>query len=116
MDDSSSPDCLFCKIAACLIPTRFVYEDDTVVAFPDISPVSPLHYLVIPKQHFASIIEVPVEVMGRVHQAILQIVAKEGLSTTGFRLVNNCGSDGGQVVQHVHWHLLAGRKHTWPPG
>ncbi len=116
MDDSSSPDCLFCKIVKGIIPSNFIYEDDTVVAFPDISPVAPVHFLIIPKQHFVSIMDVPVELIGLVHQATRDIVHQEGLATRGFRLVNNCGSDGGQVVQHVHWHLLAGRKLTWPPG
>ena len=112
----SSPDCLFCKIVTGDIPAAFVYEDDAVVAFSDIAPVSPIHFLIIPKQHFLSLLDVPVEVMGRIHQAVLHIASEKGLSEHGFRLVNNVGRDGGQVIGHVHWHLLAGRSHSWPPG
>jgi histidine triad (HIT) family protein len=116
MDDSLDPDCLFCSIVKGDMPATFIYEDKEVVVFSDISPVSPIHYLVIPKRHFVSLMDVPADVVGAVHEAIKIIAEREGIAERGFRIVNNCGHDGGQVVPHVHWHFLAGRQHSWPPG
>jgi histidine triad (HIT) family protein len=116
MDALSNPDCLFCKISAGQMRADFVYEDDKVVAFVDIAPASPIHYVITPRNHFESIMDVPLDLISHVHEVIKNIATREGFSEYGFRVVNNCGRDGGQFVNHVHWHLLAGRHHSWPPG
>lgn len=116
MDASSKPSCIFCKIARGEIPSTYIYENDDVVVFPDINPVSPIHLLIVPKAHYDSILEVPSDLMGRIHEVILLIANRKGVVEKGFRVVNNCGPDGGQAVPHVHWHFLAGRTHDWPPG
>ncbi|WP_229263768.1 histidine triad nucleotide-binding protein [Cohnella cholangitidis] len=106
-------DCLFCKIVEGTIPSRKVFEDDRVVAFHDIQPQAPVHLLVIPKKHIASMNEWEVNdsaLLGHTLLAARQIAHEAGLSETGYRLVNNCGSDAGQVVFHVHWHILGGEK------
>ena len=99
-------DCLFCKIAAGEIPSNKVYEDDQVFAFYDIDPQAPTHFLVIPKAHIGSCGEITAENAG---------VARE-LGLTDFRVVSNCGEQAGQSVHHLHFHVLAGRDMTWPPG
>lgn len=111
-------DCLFCKIAAGEIPSTQVYADDAVFAFLDIDPQAPFHAVVIPRQHIASAAEITPEnsaVVARVFEAIAKIAAAEGLEN-GFRVVNNCGADGGQTVPHLHFHLLGRRVLAWPPG
>jgi histidine triad (HIT) family protein len=107
-------DCLFCKIAQGIIPVNAVYEDDACLVFPDINPQAKTHLLVIPKQHFASAVEAPAEVLG----ALLKTAADVGQRDLpgGFRIVANAGPDGGQTVDHLHLHLLGGRHMTWPPG
>lgn len=110
-------DCLFCKIAAGEIPSNKVYEDDLVYAFYDIDPQAPTHFLVIPKVHIRSCGEITPEnaaVVAHCFEVISQ-VAKE-LSITDFRVVSNCGPQAGQSVPHLHFHVLAGRDMTWPPG
>lgn len=111
-------DCLFCKIVAGDIPSAKVYEDDKVLAFKDIEPQAPFHVLIIPKEHIASAGEITGENSGIVAY-IFEIAAKlakdHGL-TGGFRLVTNCGADAQQSVQHLHFHMLAGRLLGWPPG
>jgi histidine triad (HIT) family protein len=112
-------DCIFCLIAAKKIPAKIAYEDDRLVAFEDISPKAPTHTLIIPKEHFASLEDVPAEKMDLLSHIFLQarrIAAAKGLSATGYRLVLNTGRDSGQEVSHLHVHLLGGRKMTWPPG
>lgn len=111
-------DCLFCKIAAGEIPSAKIYEDEFVYAFKDIDPQAPFHAVVIPKQHIGSADEISPEnsvLVAKVFEAIAKISAKEGL-TGGYRVVNNCGEDGGQTVHHLHFHLLARRNLAWPPG
>jgi histidine triad (HIT) family protein len=111
-------DCLFCGIATGEIDADVVRESDGVVAFRDVNPVAPTHILVIPKEHLASIQEVGHEhaaLLGEVFAAIDEIAAEEGLSG-GYRVVTNVGSDAGQSVHHLHWHLLGGRAMAWPPG
>lgn len=111
-------DCLFCKIAAGDMNTDFLYEDDQVVAFRDINPVAPVHILVIPKKHVASADELEKEdnrLIGHIFQIIKKIAAEEELNN-GYRIVNNCGEEGGQTVNHLHFHLLGGRNLQWPPG
>ncbi len=111
-------DCLFCKIIAGEIPSQKVYEDDKVLAFKDIDPKAPFHAIVIPKVHIASAKEITPEnshYISAVFEAISKI-AKENNLEKGFRVVNNCGEDGGQTVGHIHFHLLARRNLAWPPG
>lgn len=111
-------DCLFCKIIDGEIPSRKVYEDDKILAFHDVDPQAPVHVLIIPKKHIPSIDEVTEDdrdILAYIMFKVKDIAAEMGLSN-GYRLVNNCGEDGLQTVQHLHFHLLGKRKMTWPPG
>lgn len=111
-------DCIFCKIVSGEIPSTKVYEDDTVVAFNDLSPQAPVHVLIIPKEHIASCDEVTDEncaVVGHIFAVAAKIAKEKGL-TNGYRVVNNCGEEGGQTVHHLHFHLMGGRQFTWPAG
>ena len=110
-------DCLFCKIIAGDIPSKKVYEDESVYAFYDIAPQAPTHFLVIPKEHVASCGEITPEnsaVVAKCFEAIGKITKELGL--TDFRVVSNCGPQAGQTVFHLHFHVLSGRDMTWPPG
>lgn len=111
-------DCLFCKIIAGEIPSKKIYEDDLVYAFYDIDPKAPTHFLVIPKEHISSANELTEENSKVVAHAFLVIakLAKELGLKNGYRIVNNCGEDGGQTVEHLHFHVLGGRMLAWPPG
>lgn len=105
-------DCLFCKIIAGDIPSKKVYEDDLCYAFYDISPMAPTHFLVVPKQHFASAAEVTEEnaaVVGHIY-AVIAKLAKELGFADGFRVVTNVGEIAGQTVHHIHFHVLAGKE------
>ena len=105
-------DCVFCKIANKEIPSQIVYEDDQVVAFKDINPVAPVHILVIPRQHFASLNEVPsgeLGVVAHIHGVIQKLAQELGVAEGGYRVLTNCGPDAGQVVFHLHFHLIGGR-------
>ena len=111
-------DCLFCKIISGDIPSTKVYEDDKVFAFNDIDPQAPFHVIVVPKAHITSAADITVEnshYISAIYEAIAKI-AKENNLEKGFRVVNNCGEDGGQTVGHIHFHLLARRNLAWPPG
>lgn len=111
-------DCIFCKIINKEIPSTLIYEDDKVIAFKDISPQAPVHYLVIPKDHIVSadsINEDNKELIGHIIFIASQIAKEEGLDE-GYRIINNCGSDGGQTVDHIHFHVLGKRQMLWPPG
>ncbi len=104
-------DCLFCKIIAGQIPSTKVYEDETVLAFRDINPQAPTHILVVPKAHIEDcngINEANSAVVGHIFQVIPQIASAEGLSN-GYRVVSNCGTDAGQTVAHLHFHILGGK-------
>ena len=112
-------DCVFCRIAAKEIPARIVYEDDEIVAFDDIRPQAPVHVLIIPKTHYASLNDLPA---GRI-KAMTDLLAKapviaesKEIKASGYRLVINTGPDSGQDVFHIHVHLLGGRPMRWPPG
>lgn len=111
-------DCIFCKIAKGEIPSTKVYEDDQVYAFRDIAPQAPSHIVLIPKDHYANIMEIPEDsgLMEAFLKAIKEISKIEDTVESGFRLVNNYKSDGGQTVDHVHLHLLGKRSLQWPPG
>ena len=111
-------DCLFCKIAQGVIPSQKVYEDDKALVFHDVDPKAPVHLLVIPKAHIQSAGEIDEANAGLAAHLMTVVakVAKDQKLTNGFRVVTNCGRDGGQTVDHLHLHLLAGRQLTWPPG
>lgn len=106
-------DCIFCKIANKEIPSNIVYENEYVIAFEDLNPVAPVHILVVPKKHFSSVMEVNDEDMvyiSEVYKAIKIIAKEKNIAEEGFRVVNNCGENGGQTVKHIHFHLIGGRK------
>lgn len=106
--------CIFCKIIAGEIPSTKVYEDETVFAFRDINPQAPVHILVVPKTHIGSAAEINGEnsgVVAHIFEVIAQIARQEGLEN-GYRVVSNCGADGRQSVQHLHFHILGGRELT----
>ena len=111
--------CLFCRIIAGEIPAKFLYQDDRLVVLQDVNPQAPLHALVIPRQHVASLNELSVEDDGLVGEMIRRgaAVAREhGVSERGYRTVFNCNSEAGQTVFHIHLHVLGGRPMAWPPG
>ncbi len=111
-------DCLFCKIAAGEIPSTKVYEDEFVYAFLDIDPKAPFHAIIIPKEHICCADKIDGEnsfLIAKVFEAIAKISKQENLEK-GYRVVNNCGEQGGQTVGHIHFHLLARRNLAWPPG
>ena len=109
--------CVFCKIASGEIPSNKLYEDDKVLAFYDLDPQAPTHFLVIPKAHIASAAEVTAENSGAVAH-IFEVIAKltKELGLESYRVVSNIGEQAGQSVPHLHFHVLAGRDMTWPPG
>lgn len=111
-------DCLFCKIVAGEIPSEKVYETEEVLAFKDIDPQAPFHVIVIPKKHIAGAAEITPENSGAIAKVFeaIAVIAEENKLEGGFRVVNNCGEDGGQTVGHIHFHLLARRNLAWPPG
>jgi len=111
-------DCLFCKIIAGDIPSTKIYEDEYVYAFNDIAPQAPFHAIIIPKEHITCASDITSEnshYISKIFEAIAKI-AKENELDSGYRVVNNCGEDGGQTVLHLHFHLLGRRKLSWPPG
>ncbi len=111
--------CIFCKIAQGEIPAEILYEDEQVVAFRDIHPQAPVHVLVIPRRHIATLNEAPAEeaeLLGRLALAAAEVARRLRIDQSGYRVVMNCNRDGGQTVFHIHLHLLGGRAMTWPPG
>ncbi len=113
------PDCIFCKIAAGEIPSTKVYEDEKILAFRDIEPQAPEHIIIIPKEHISSANDITAQnsaIVAKVFEVAAKIAKDLGFAEKGFRIVNNCGDDGGQTVGHIHFHLLAGRNLGWPPG
>ncbi len=113
------PECLFCKIIAREIPAKIVYEDEKIIAIEDINPAAPLHILLIPKQHIASLNEVTdadIGILGHIQVIASRLAENMQVSENGYRLVNNCGVWGGQTIFHLHYHLLGGREMGWPPG
>lgn len=110
-------NCLFCKIAARAIPATILYEDDDHIAFRDINPAAPLHAVLIPKAHRATVYDITdAGEHGRLMLAACAAARAMGLDQSGFRVVANYGPDGGQEVMHVHYHILGGRLLGWPPG
>jgi len=112
-------DCIFCEIVKKQIPCEIIYEDDSVIGFKDISPQAPVHVIIIPKVHISNINDISEDesdVIGHIFIAAKKIAKDLGISETGYRIISNCGEDGGQTVQHIHFHLLGGRMLKWPPG
>ncbi|HRN53505.1 MAG TPA: histidine triad nucleotide-binding protein [Gemmatimonadaceae bacterium] len=110
-------NCLFCRIANKQLPAKLVAESDHALAFHDIAPQAPVHVLVIPKAHYASLAETPDgAVMAAVSELAKRVARELGVEEAGYRVVVNTGDDGGQTVHHLHAHVLAGRRMTWPPG
>lgn len=111
-------DCIFCKIVNKEIPAEVVYENDTVMVFKDIQPAAPVHLLLIPKKHIPTFFDLQEEdagLLGDIHLAAVHVARDLGLEK-GFRLVGNCNEEAGQLVFHIHYHLMAGRELCWPPG
>ena len=116
---AENESCIFCDVVEGKIPTELVHEDHLAVAFHDISPKAPVHVLVVPKRHVASLgaaADEDVELLGQVLLLARQVARREGIDETGFRAVTNTGADGGQDVLHLHVHVLGGRELGWPPG
>ncbi len=111
-------DCLFCKIVAGKIPAEKIYEDDDVVAFWDISPAAPKHFLIIPKKHIVNLsdlVDHDDKLIGKMMRVSAQVAEENGIEE-GYRTIINNGADAGQVVFHLHMHVLGGRPMGWPPG
>lgn len=111
--------CLFCKILTREIPANIFYEDDQVIAFDDIQPQAPKHKLIIPRKHIATLNDLSHEdalLAGHLLYTAQHLAKQLGIAETGYRIAMNCNKDGGQVVYHIHLHLLGGRNLSWPPG
>ncbi len=111
-------DCIFCKIIKKEIPSEIVYENSNLLVFKDINPVAPVHLLIIPKKHIPTFFDLEkddIQVLGEIQLAAANLAQEMGLED-GYRLIGNCNKDAGQVVFHIHYHLLAGRQFNWPPG
>jgi len=113
-------DCIFCKIVQGTIPADIVYEDEEIICFRDLNPQAPIHVLIIPKEHITSLDEVTGSeghraLLGHLVAKVREIAVMLELGN-GYRLVCNCGTDGLQTVEHLHFHLLGGRRMEWPPG
>lgn len=112
-------DCLFCGIANGKIKANLVYQDEAVLAFKDIAPKAPVHILIIPRKHIASVVDIEASdngVIGRIFEVAGRLAREQGIAEKGFRVVVNSGADAGQTVFHLHYHLLGGRQMNWPPG
>lgn len=112
-------DCLFCKIISGDIPSAKVYEDDMMLAFRDIAPQAPEHIVIVPKTHIKSANEINeenIKYVAHIWKKIPEIAKSLGIDENGYRVVNNCGKDGGQTVGHLHFHLMGGREFGWPAG
>ena len=106
-------NCLFCKIIKGEIPSSKVYEDEEILTFKDINPAAPIHVLVIPKKHIESLAKMEAGdevIIGKIYKVINEIAEKQGFKENGYRVIVNCGKDGGQEVGHLHFHLLAGKQ------
>lgn len=106
-------DCLFCKIIKGEIPCDKVYEDDKVISFKDINPEAPVHVLTVPKKHITSTNDLKAEdeeLIGYIYTVMVKLAGKLGIAETGYRIISNCGENGGQTVPHIHFHLLGGKK------
>lgn len=112
-------DCLFCGIIKGDVKGDIVYQDESVVAFKDINPKAPVHILIVPRKHVATLLDLEQEdkgLIGDVFCVASRLAENQGIAEDGFRVVVNCGAGAGQSVFHIHFHLLGGRSLTWPPG
>ena len=112
-------ECLFCGIVEGRAKANVVYQDDAIVAFKDIAPRAPVHILIIPRKHLASVTDVGEQdrnLVGQIFQVAAKLAREQGIADTGYRIVVNSGADAGQSVFHLHYHLLGGRRMGWPPG
>ncbi|NOQ51573.1 MAG: HIT domain-containing protein [Desulfuromonadaceae bacterium] len=112
-------DCLFCKIIRGEIPATIIYEDAEIVAFKDVDPQAPQHFLIVPRKHIRNALDLTTadnNLIGNIYQVAGKLAHDLGFAEDGFRIVNNCNEAGGQAVWHLHFHLLGGRDMTWPPG
>lgn len=112
-------ECVFCKIVSGEIPCSKIYEDDSVLCFNDINPEAPCHVIIIPKKHIKSLNELDADdadLIGHIFMVAKEVSKKLNIEKDGYRIVNNCGINGGQSVNHMHFHLLGGRMMKWPPG
>jgi histidine triad (HIT) family protein len=110
------PDCIFCKIASGEIPAAILYQDEDVVVFPDQKPITPVHLLVIPRKHITSLAEMDdkdTPLIGKMTQAANRVAREQGISESGYRITINSGADSGQIVFHLHMHLMGGRCLVW---
>ena len=112
-------NCIFCEIAKKEIAVPAEYEDESIIAFNDKNPQAPVHVLIVPKKHIGKTNDITVETMGLLGKMTMiakEIARKKKVFDSGYRLIINCGKDGGQLVEHLHMHLLGGRQLGWPPG
>jgi histidine triad (HIT) family protein len=119
MSPTQADGCLFCRIVRKEIPARIVFEDERLLAFDDIQPRAPVHVLIIPKAHFASLEDAPEgseALLGEILLRARTLAREKGVGETGYRVVLNTGRDSGQEVFHIHFHVLGGRPLHWPPG
>ena len=114
--EKNKTDCIFCRIINGEIPSKFAYKDKDVVVFADINPVAPVHLLVVPVKHIASLVDMKdadAALAGKMVAVANKVAKEQGLSKNGYRLTINCGADAGQLVQHLHIHLMGGRPLKW---
>lgn len=119
MTGAAAKDCIFCRIVRKELPSKVLFENDRVLAFEDIRPRAPVHALVIPKDHFASLNEAPdgsEDLLGEIMTTAREIARLKGIDESGYRIVLNTGPHSGQEVFHIHFHVLGGRPLSWPPG
>lgn len=113
---NTDPDCVFCKIASGEIPAAILYRDEDVVVFPDQKPATPVHLLVIPRKHIPSLAEMDeadLPLISKMTRAANQVAREQGISESGYRITINSGADSGQIIFHLHMHLMGGRRLDW---
>jgi histidine triad (HIT) family protein len=114
--EQRDPECVFCKIASGEIPTALLYEDEDVVVFPDINPITPIHLLVIPRKHITSLADITdedIRLIGKMTRVANQVAREQGIAENGYRITINSGADSGQIIFHLHMHLMGGRRLLW---
>ncbi|MFW5979794.1 MAG: histidine triad nucleotide-binding protein [Halanaerobiales bacterium] len=112
-------ECLFCNITAGETDTELLYKDDKIAVFEDINPQAPVHLLLVPHKHLSSLRELNEnhkELIGHIYLVANKLAEEKDIAESGYRIVSNCGKEGGQTVSHIHFHLLGGRQMQWPPG
>lgn len=112
-------ECIFCKIINGEIPAKIIYQDEQVIAFDDLHPQAPVHKLIVPRKHIATLNDINLkdkELLGHMLYVAKQLAKQLNIAKNGYRTLLNCNIDGGQAVFHIHLHLLGGRKMNWPPG